>query len=193
MAMRDPRTGKFMKRVREALSQSKPSTLEGFMDMQSVSMNVVPTKTNAQQSARRSNTMSATITIVGNLTAMPELKQTNSGKSVVNFSLASTPRKPDGSDGNTNFYNVTAWEYLADNFAASFKTGDRLIVVGRVTQDKWTDKESEKVMSRLVVTADEIGGTCRFHTVEMNKIQRAAASTSEAEAPADAETEDIFS
>lgn len=162
------------------------------MTPSSVSVDVVPTKQqHARQSARRSYTMSATITVVGNLTADPELRQTNSGKSVVNFALAYTPRKPDGTDGNTSFYNIVAWEYLADNFAASFKKGDRLIVVGRVTQDKWTDKESEKIMSRLVITADEIGGTCRFHTVEMSKVAKVGSSVQE---PAEAaeESEDIF-
>lgn len=160
------------------------------MDMKDVSIDVVPTK-HARQSARRSYTMSASITVIGNLTGDPELRTTTNGKSVVNFSLAYTPRRPDGSDGNTSFYNITAWEYLADNFAASFNKGDRLIVLGRVTQDKWTDKDSDKTMSRLVITAEEIGGTCRFHTVEMSRVKRAAAV--EVEAPAEAEAEqDIF-
>src|SRR5205807_7427386 len=110
-------------------------------------------------------------------------------KSVITFGLAYTPRKPDGTDGITSFYNITAWEYLADNFAASFKKGDRLIVVGRVSQDKWTDKETEKNMSRLVITADEIGGTCRFHTVEMTKVARRAVTE---EVAAEGETADIF-
>lgn len=225
MAMRDPKTGKFLKRVKNMLSEKEPTTLEHlfsempekaekenneeFMDMSKVSvdsvvshdassldasvkLNVVPTKTDARQSARRSKTMSATITVIGNLTADPELRTTNNNKSVVNFALAYTPRRPDGSDGNTSFYQITAWEYLADNFAASFKKGDRLVVVGRVSQDKWTDKDSDKVMSRLVITADEIGGTCRFHTVEMTRVKRTAVSESEAEAPADAENADIF-
>lgn len=136
--------------------------------------------------------MSATITVIGNLTADPELRTTNSGKSVVNLSLAHTPRKPDGSDGNTSFYNIVAWEYLADNFAASFKKGDRLIVVGRVSQDKWEDKDTGKVMSRLVITADEIGGTCRFHTVEMSRVQRSAAQEPVEAAEGGAVEEDIF-
>src|ERR1051325_3946122 len=108
MAMRDPRTGKFMKRVKtglaakraglnevqSSLSQSKPATLDILaskeanrksMETNRVSVDVVPTKQNARQSARRSYNMSATITVIGNLVADPELKTTNSGKSVVNF------------------------------------------------------------------------------------------------------------
>lgn len=200
-----------MKRVKDALSNARPSTAspEELKELfksstpsntesesspyKDVKVNVVPTK-NVRQSTtntRRYTTMSATITVIGNLTGMPELRQTASGKSVVNFSLAYTPRKPDGSDGQTSFYNIVAWEYLADNFAASFKTGDRLIVVGRVTQDKWTDKDTEKVMSRLSITADEIGGTCRFHTVEMSKVRKVVAQPSEGEVSSD-EEQDIF-
>lgn len=220
MAMRDER-GRFIKRVKDRLAGVQPATLEHMlsskeegikesMEMSTVSidsannsagsanegpvgLNVVPTKQqHARQSARRSYIMSATITVVGNLTADPELRTTNNGKSVINFSLAYTPRRPDGTDGETSFYNIAAWEYLADNFAASFKKGDRLIVVGRVSQDKWQDKASEKVMSRLSITAEEIGGTIRFHTCDMQKVSRKAAPTQEEVPAADSESEDVF-
>lgn len=206
MAMRDEK-GRFLKRVKQALANSQPATLEGLfaetgteeksMEMKEevvpVSVDVVPVKQPVRQSTSQSrrNTMSASITVIGNLTADPELRQTNSGKSVINFSLAYTPRKPDGTDGVTSFYNVTAWEFLADNFAASFKKGDRLVVLGRVSQDKWEDKDTGKGMSRLVITADEIGGTCRFHTVEMSKVSRKAVTTQEPVEAAE-ESEDIF-
>lgn len=203
MAIRDER-GRFIKRVKDRLAGVQPATLEHmlsskeekqeeFTEMRNVSVDLVPTKTqHARQSARRSYIMSATITVVGNLTADPELRTTNNGKSVINFSLAYTPRRPDGTDGETSFYNIAAWEYLADNFAASFKKGDRLIVVGRVSQDKWTDKASEKVMSRLSITAEEIGGTIRFHTCDMQKVSRKAVPTQEETPEVDSESEDVF-
>ncbi len=202
MAMRDPNTGKFLKKVKTVLAHSEPATLDSLlpnkeqkeesMEMKEVSVDVVPAKVRQSTSQRRSYTMSATITVIGNLTAEPELRQTNSGKSVVNFSLAYTPRKPDGSDGETNFYNIAAWEFLAENFAASFKKGDRLIVTGRVTQDRWQDKDTGKNMSRLTITADEIGGTCRFHTVEMTSVRRGAAAAEPVQADVEGAEEDIF-
>lgn len=154
-----------------------------------VALNEVPNNKHVRQSTRRSNVMSATVTIIGNLVQDPELRTTNSGKSVVNFALAYTPKRPDGSDGNTNFYNIVAWEYLADNFSASFKKGDRLVVVGRLQQEKWNDKDTDKQMSRLAVTADEIGGTCRFHTVEMSRVKTTKPVTEAVEEPEEA---DIF-
>lgn len=212
MSMRDEK-GRFIKRMKDALSGSKPATLEHlidtlpdraesaiqekFMDMNRVSMNVVPKKVaqatvnQVQKSTRRSYTMSATITIIGNLTADPELVTTNNGKSRAKFSLAYTPKRPDGSDGNTSFYNLTAWEYIADNFAASFKKGDRLVVLGRVVQNKYTNAEGNNV-SQLDITATEIAGSCRFHTVDMQKIQRKQAELVEVE-ETEAVSEDIFS
>lgn len=134
--------------------------------------------------------MSATVTVIGNLTSDPELRQTNNGKSVMNFSLAYTPRRPDGTDGLTSYYEVTAWEYLAENIAASVKKGDRLIVVGRLSQQKWEDSDGQK-RQKLVITADEVGGTMRFHTVEMNKV--AKRGQAEPVIEVEAESEDIFS
>lgn len=134
--------------------------------------------------------MSATVTVIGNLTADPELRQTNNGKSVMNFSLAYTPRKPDGTDGQTSFYEVTAWEYLADNVAASVKKGDRLLVVGRLTQQKWEDADG-KNRSKLVITAEEVAGTMRFHTLDMQRTAKRVVV--EDSAPdAEPEVEDIF-
>lgn len=192
MAMRDPKTGKFLRRVKEALQNSKPVTLEAqFADQ--VKINVVPAmKTNAQHSARRSTIMTASVTVIGNLVADPELRQTNNGKSVMNFSLAYTPRKPDGTDGQTSFYDITAWEYLADNIAASVKKGDRLIVVGRLSQQKYQDNDGNN-RTKLVITADEVGGTMRFHTIEMSRTAKRNAPVAEPvveETPA--EGEDIF-
>lgn len=135
--------------------------------------------------------MSANVTVIGNLTADPDLRTTNSGKSVINFSLAYTPRKPDGTDGLTSFYEITAWEYLAENIAASVKKGDRLLVVGRLTQQKWEDQDG-KNRSKLVITADEVAGTMRFHTVEMNRTAKRTAAVEDSAPDAEPEVEDIF-
>jgi single-strand DNA-binding protein len=197
--MRDSK-GRFLKRMKDALSSSVPATLElefsnPEFPSEAPAVNVVPASSkiipNAQQRARRSSSaMSATTTVIGNLTAEPELRQTNNGKSVINFSLAYTPRRPDGSDGQTSFYEITAWEYLADNIAASVKKGDRLLVVGRLSQQKWEDADG-KNRSKLVITADEVCGTMRFHTLEMSRTAKRAVV--EDSAPdAEVEAEDIF-
>lgn len=115
--------------------------------------------------------MSATVTVIGNLVADPEIKSTNSGKTVANFAIAYSPRRPDGTNGETSFYNVTAWEYLADNLASSLRKGDRVMVIGRLRQDRWETEGGDK-RSRLSITADEIGASLRFATVEVTKVAK---------------------
>lgn len=133
--------------------------------------------------------MPSNITIIGNLVGDPELRSTNNaGKSVLNIVLAYTPRKPDGTDGNTSYYEITCWDYLAENVAASVKKGDRLMVIGRVSQVKYEHNGENR--SKLVITADEVGGTMRFHTIDMHKVaKRVIAEPVEV---AETESDDIF-
>jgi single-strand DNA-binding protein len=60
-----------------------------------------------------------TTTIVGNLTEDPELRFTPNAAPVANFTVAVTPRRPDGKggweDGDTSFFRCTAWRSLAEN------------------------------------------------------------------------------
>lgn len=111
--------------------------------------------------------MSANITIIGNLVGDPDLSVSPTGKSYVNFGVAHTPVRPDGTKGETSFYNVTAWEYLAENFATSFSKGDRVVVMARVKQDRW-EKDGEK-RSKYSMIAEEIGASIRFATVDVTR------------------------
>lgn len=112
--------------------------------------------------------MSATVTIIGNLTADPELTNTSTGKDLARFSVAYSPTRPDGSKGEVNFYDCTAWEYTARNLCASLKKGDRVVVVGRLRQDRWETEAGEK-RSKLAIQVDEIAASLRFATVEATR------------------------
>ena len=79
------------------------------------------------------------ITVIGNLTADPELKFTPSSVAVANFTVASTPRTFDRQsgewrDGETTFLRCTAWRQLAENAAESLTRGARIVVQGRLVQ-----------------------------------------------------------
>ena len=103
----------------------------------------------------------ATLTITGNLTAAPDIRFTSNGKSVSNFSVASTPRvKVNGSweDGETIFMRVTAWDKTADA-AAELQKGEQVIVTGRLYQRSYTKDGDKKTY--LEVTADTIGRVVR--------------------------------
>ncbi|WP_411145302.1 single-stranded DNA-binding protein [Streptomyces sp. x-80] len=100
------------------------------------------------------------ITVVGNVVADPELRFTPSGAAVANFRIASTPRTFDRvtnewKDGDTLFLSVSVWRQQAENVAESIKRGDRVIVVGRLTQRQYEDREG-KTRSSYEIQADEV-------------------------------------
>ncbi|CAL9530145.1 single-stranded DNA-binding protein [Streptomyces sp. enrichment culture] len=90
-----------------------------------------------------------TVTIQGNLTADPELKFTPNGHAVASFTVASTPRTFDKStnewkDGAPLFMRCTAWRRLAENITESLTRGHAVIVVGRLKQRSYEDREGVK-------------------------------------------------
>ena len=116
------------------------------------------------------------VTIVGNLTADPELRFTPSGAAVANFTVASTPRifdrqSGEWKDGEALFMRCSVWRQYAENVAESLTRGARVIVQGRLKQRSFETKEGEK---RTVVEldVDEIGPALRYATAKVNKISR---------------------
>ena len=116
------------------------------------------------------------ITVVGNLTADPELRYTNSGNAVANFTVASTPRQFDKQsgewkDGEALFLRCNLWRQTAENVAESLAKGARVIVQGRLKQRSFETKDGEK---RTVVEleVDEIGPSLRYATAKVNKVSR---------------------
>ena len=106
------------------------------------------------------------ITIIGNLTADPEVRFTPSGAGVASFTVASTPRVFDRQtgeykDGDTLFMRCSIWREAAENVAESLKKGMRVIVQGRLVQRSFTTREGE---NRTVVEmqVDEIGPSLRY-------------------------------
>src|SRR3954465_15511500 len=115
------------------------------------------------------------ITIIGNLTADPELRFTPSGAAVANFTVASTPRQFDRQsnewkDGETLFRRCAVWGDAAEKGAGSCQRGMRVIVSGRLKSRSYETKEGEK---RTVVEmdVDEIGPSLRSATAKVNKTQ----------------------
>ncbi|AEG45676.1 single-stranded DNA-binding protein [Isoptericola variabilis] len=116
------------------------------------------------------------ITVVGNLTADPELRFTPSGAAVANFTIASTPRTFDRQtnewkDGEALFLRCSVWREAAENVAESLTKGMRVIAQGRLTQRSYETREGEK---RTVVElqVDEIGPSLRFASAKVTRAQR---------------------
>lgn len=115
------------------------------------------------------------ITIVGNLTADPELRTTRNGGAVANFSIAATPRVFDKQsnqwvDGDALFMRCTAWRDLATHCAQSLAKGMRVIAHGRLTQHSWEDGQHQK-RTAVELQVDEIGPSLRYATAQVQKMQ----------------------
>jgi len=120
-----------------------------------------------------------TITVVGNLTADPELRFTPSGAAVANFTVASTPRIYDRQsgewkDGEALFLRCNIWREAAENVAESLTRGARVIVSGRLKQRSFETREGEK-RTVVEVEVDEIGPSLRYATAKVNKASRSGA------------------
>ncbi len=116
------------------------------------------------------------ITVIGNLTADPELRFTPSGAAVASFTVASTPRTFDRQtgewkDGEALFLRCSIWRQAAENTAESLTRGMRVIVNGRLRQRSYETREGEK---RTVVEmeVDEVGPSLRYATAKVNKVTR---------------------
>ena len=116
------------------------------------------------------------ITIIGNLTADPELRFTPSGAAVANFTVASTPRTFDRQsnewkDSETLFMRCSVWRDAAENVAESLNRGMRVIASGRLKSRSYETKEGEK-RTVIELEVDEIGPSLRSATAKVNKTQR---------------------
>src|SRR5437868_2576926 len=117
-----------------------------------------------------------TITVVGNLTADPELRFTPSGAAVANFTVASTPRAFDRQtnewkDGEALFLRCNVWRQAAENVAESLQKGMQVIVQGRLKQRSYETKEGEK-RTVYELEVDEIGPSLKFATAKVTKASR---------------------
>ena len=127
------------------------------------------------------------ITVVGNLTADPELRFTASGAAVANFTVASTPRtfnrtNGEWEDGQPLFLRCGLWRQPAENVAESLTKGARVIVTGRLRQRSFETKEGEK-RTVVEVEVDEIGPSLRYATATVSRASRSVGQTQPTEEP----------
>lgn len=113
------------------------------------------------------------ITVIGNLTADPELRWTGNGAAVAGFTIASTPRTYDRNsgewkDGESLFLRCSVWREAAENVTESLRKGMRVIAQGRLVQRSYETQEGEK---RTVVElqVDEIGPSLRSARAQVTR------------------------
>ena len=115
------------------------------------------------------------ITVVGNLTADPEMRTTRNGATVANFSIAATPRVFDKQsnqwvDGEALFLRCTAWRDLASHCVQTLRKGMRVIAQGRLQQRSYQAQDGSN-RTVIEMTVDEIGPSLRYATAQVQKMQ----------------------
>ena len=99
------------------------------------------------------------ITIVGRVGSEPEAVGSNG----LRFRVATNDRVKNDSTGewedkNTSWWTVKAWRTLADQSKSVIKKGMEVIIVGKIYEESWTDKEGTK-RSSYEINADSISVT----------------------------------
>ena len=92
------------------------------------------------------------VTLMGRLTAAPELKQTTNGTSVTSFCIAVDRRfQAKGEEKQADFINCVAWRNTADFIAKYFGKGDMIALTGEIQTRKYTDKSGNNRVAVEVV------------------------------------------
>ncbi|WP_163554672.1 single-stranded DNA-binding protein, partial [Candidatus Frankia alpina] len=120
-----------------------------------------------------------TLTLVGNVTADPELHFTPNGVAWTSFTVASTTRVLDlqsgqWKDGDVMFLRCSAGRDLAEHVTESLAKGTRVIVTGRLKQRSFETKEGEK-RTVFELDVDEIGPSLRYATAKVTRVTRGTA------------------
>ena len=98
------------------------------------------------------------VVLAGRLTVDPELKQTQSGVSVINFNLAVgrrfASRNGEQAEQQTDFITIVAWRQTAEFISKYFKKGSAICITGSIQTRTWQDAQGQKRYATEVV-ADE--------------------------------------
>lgn len=112
-----------------------------------------------------------TVGFVGNVGADPDIRFVSSGKAVCSLRVAI----PQGKDKESAWVEVTCWDTLAENVAESVRKGDRVAVQGRITEDKWEDKNTGDKRSKVKIIADDVALSLKYATGEARRTERSTA------------------
>jgi single-strand DNA-binding protein len=113
------------------------------------------------------------ITVVGNLTADPELRYTQTGIAVAGFTVASTPRFFDRQanewkDGDALFMRCSAWRDLAEHVTGSLTKGSRVVCTGTLKQRSYETREGEK-RTAIELEVEDIGASLKYATAQITR------------------------
>ena len=89
------------------------------------------------------------ITIIGRMARDPEIKQTNSGKNVAVFAVAVDRRFKQGGQKVSDFFDIQAWDSLAELCARYLKKGNKVAIIGEAHLDTYEKNGEKRKMFRI--------------------------------------------
>jgi single-strand DNA-binding protein len=112
------------------------------------------------------------ITLTGLVATEPRVLTTQEGLAITSFRLASSQRRFDKTlqkwtDGETNWYTVTAFRQLATNCAVSIKRGERVVVTGKLRIREW--QAGEKSGTNVEIDAEALGHDLAWGTANFSR------------------------
>ena len=117
----------------------------------------------------------STLSIAGNLTRDPELRNLNGGRTVVSFSIAENRHWADKATSATQeavtYLDVAAWGAMAEHVATSLRTGDRALVTGRLEQRSWEGPDGQR-HSKHELVATEVAASLRYAEASITRAAR---------------------
>lgn len=121
--------------------------------------------------------LTTTVTFEGNLAADPELRFTPTGKQLAELRVLVNARRQNDAgeweDTEPTRHRVTCFGTLAENVTESLRTGDRVLIIGRLTTDTWTDKDTGDKRTAPRVLADAAGASLRWATARPARTRQA--------------------
>ncbi len=109
--------------------------------------------------------------VLGNLSKDPEIRFTNDGIAVTDLRVAVNKRWRDkeGNDNETvDFFNVRAWNKLAENCANNLKKGNRVLISGHLNYRSFDTKDGKKI-NVMNIIADVVAASLEFNGVKINE------------------------
>ena len=129
----------------------------------------------------------SSIVLVGNITKDPVLRFSPNGTATASFSIAvnrklfraanaangPNPQSavPATTQETVSYYNIVAWQSLAENVCESLHKGDRVVITGRLDQRSWVNKDAERRVSYEIV-AEEVAPSLRWVGAQLQKPAR---------------------
>ena len=108
----------------------------------------------------------------GKIVTEPELKELSGDKCVIKLRIMATNKA--GKDGNNMFIDLEAWDHLARNCTSLMSLGTYIIFSGRLQQDEWVTTKDNKTMTKVKITASDIGvQTSRWDDDDQERIKEA--------------------